>query len=155
MTERRDDAEPAAAEAAQAAAAQPAQPPPSGPAPDAPGPLPPVAYGPPSGPFQPAWRPPREPWINPNRRAHVALVAVLGAAAVFVVGVAGGWVAGHRHHGFGPERGYPGYYRPGPPVLVPWPERSYLPPPVPFPPVPSTSASAVPTPTTTATSSTR
>jgi hypothetical protein len=149
MTEPRDDAELAAA-----AGAQPPPPPPAPPPP--PVTPPPAGYAEPAGPFQPAWRPPREPWINPNRRAHVALVALVGAAAVFGVGVAGGWVAGHRHHGFGPDRGYPAYYRPGPPVYFPWPERSYLPPVGPFPAVPSTSASAVPTPAPTpATSSTR
>lgn len=149
MTEHRDDAELAAA-----AGAQPPPPPPSSPPP--PVTPPPAAYAEPAGPFQPAWRPPREPWINPNRRAHVALVALVGAAAVFAVGVAGGWVAGHRHRIFGPERGYPGYNRPGPPpVLLPWPERSYLPPVGPVPAVPSTTASAVPTPAPTVTASTR
>jgi hypothetical protein len=142
MTERRDD-EFSGAEAAPPAATQAAQPALAAPA----------AYGPQGGPFQPAWRPPREPWINPNRRAHVALVALVGAAVVFLVGVAGGWVVGHRHHVFGPEHGYPGYYRHGPPVFVPWPERTYVTPAVPFPPAPS-SVSAVPTPAPT-TSSTR
>lgn len=148
MTENRDDADLAGAQAAHAAAAQaaqPAQPVPSSPA----------AYGPAGGAFQPAWRPPREPWINPSRRAHVALVALVGAAAVFVVGVAAGWAAGHGHRGwFGPDR-YPGYYRHVPPEYLPWPERSYLPPAVPFPPVPSPSASTVPTPSPTSAASTR
>jgi hypothetical protein len=155
MTEPRREAEPAAAHEASTPAAAPnppaATPPPaeySQPAPAA------GAYAQPGGSFQPAWRPPREPWINPNRRAHVALVAVVGAAAVFVVGLTGGWVAGHRHHGFGPERGYPGYYEPRPPMHLPWPERSYLPPGVPVTPVPTATTSA-PTPTPSPTSSTR
>jgi hypothetical protein len=157
MTEPRHEAEPAAAQEAPIPPVAPtsptATPPFAGYAPQAEQ-FQPGAQFPPAGPFQPAWRPPREPWINPNRRAHVALVAVVGAAAVFTVGVAGGWVAGHRHRIFGPERGYPGYYRPGPPMF-PWPERTYGTPAVPFPQAPSSSASAVPTPAPTATSSTR
>ena len=150
MTERRDDAD-----LAGAAGVEPPPPPPSQ-ATAPPGTPPPTAYAEQGWPFQPTWRPPREPWINPNRRAHVALVALVVTAAVFVVGLAGGWVAGHRNHGWlGPDRAYPGYYRPGPPVYLPLPERSYLPPAVPFPPVPSPSASTVPTPTPTSASSTR
>jgi hypothetical protein len=159
MTEPRHEAEPAAAHEAPippVAPAPPAAAPPFAGYPPQAEPFQPGGQFPPAGPFQPAWRPPREPWINPNRRAHVALVAIVVAAAVFAAGVTSGWVAGHRHRIFGPERGYPGYYRPGPPpVLLPWPGRTYETPAVPFPPVPSTSASAVPTPAPTATATTR
>ncbi len=111
-------------------------PPPGPPAPDAPAPAdpahpapPPPGYRVPQGgyaapapgyPFAPVPRPPREPWVNPSRRLHLAGAGTLVALAFLGGGIGIGLAvadSGPRdgpHYGparierIGPGEGYPG-----------------------------------------------
>ena len=107
-----EPAEPAAPRAESAAPAEGAAPhPPSG----APQPQP-YPFGPaPSGPypFAPVYRAPREPWINPARRAGVAGLAAAALLLAIGLGVLIGWAAfsgdGHGHRMY--QDGYGRMYR--------------------------------------------
>jgi hypothetical protein len=65
--------------------------------------------------FAPVPRPPRMPWINPARRAHVAGASVVAALALLGAGVGIGWAAAPGGHREAPYRMEfrPGYYLPG------------------------------------------
>jgi hypothetical protein len=85
-------------------------------------------YGQP-GPFAPVVRPPRVPWVNPDRRSHIVGAGVLGGLVVLAAGFGIGYaVAPSGHDGHGPglriERGgayFPGRMVPGPAGQFPVP----------------------------------
>lgn len=148
----RDVADTGAETAPQSAAPDPAA---------APYPAPPYAgphyAGPPypqPGPFAPVMRPPRVPWVNPDRRSHIVGAGVLGGLVVLAAGFGIGYaVAPSGHDGRGPgmriERGgpyFPGRMVPGPAGQFPAPgnRQRRLPAPV-----PSSAAPTTPTPTST------
>jgi len=117
-----EPAEPAAPRAESAAPAEGAAPhPPSGapqpqPYPSGPPPGQPYPSGPPPGapyPFAPVYRAPREPWVNPTRRAGVAGLAAAALLLAIGLGVLIGWAAfsgnGHEHRMY--QDGYGRMYR--------------------------------------------
>jgi hypothetical protein len=137
-----------------AAAAPPhSGPPPLGPPPG--GYPPPPGYPPPSAGWAPVPRPPRVPWVNPDRRLHLVGAAVIAALVLLAGGFGIGYAAssGHDHHGdmrmdrgnFGDLRG-PGMMRGGYPDMHG--PRGQLPQ---FPNPQATSTAPTPTPTPTST----
>lgn len=121
------------------------------PAADAPPPPPPPAVPPPAAPpgypFAPVARPPRVPWVNPERRAHI--IAVVGAGALVLLGggIGIGFAAGdgghHRGDGYRMEIRPGGYYN-----LVPGRHGGFVPR---FPGAPQFPTAPAPTPAPTAT----
>ena len=76
----------------------PPPPPPAAAAPAAPPPGPPMGADPGYA-FAPVARPPRVPWVNPARRAHVVGVAAAGALVLLGAGIGIGFAAsGDGHH---------------------------------------------------------
>src|SRR4051812_15376608 len=136
-----------------AAAPQPAAPQPAAPYAGAPyggAPYAGAPYGQP-GPFAPVMRPPRVPWVNPDRRSHILGAGVLGGLVVLAAGFGIGYaVAPSGHHDRGPElrieRGggayFPGRMVPGPAGQFPGPGNRprRLPAPVPSAATPTTPA---------------
>src|SRR4051812_41285549 len=55
-------------------------------------------YGQP-GPFAPVMRPPRVPWVNPDRRSHILGAGVLGGLVVLAAGFGIGYAAAPSGHG--------------------------------------------------------
>jgi hypothetical protein len=125
----------------------------------APGPgyQPPYPGGPypPQAPFAAVPRPPRVPWVNPDRRSHVVGAGVLGGLVVLAAGFGIGYaVAPSGHDGRGPglriERGgayFPGRMVPGPAGQFPVPGNRQRR--LPGAPAASSAAPTAPTPTST------
>jgi hypothetical protein len=128
----------------------PSGPPPGQPYPSGPPPGQPYPFGPPSAqphPFAPVYRAPREPWVNPTRRAGVAGLAAAALLLAIGLGVLIGWAAfdggGHGHRMY--DDGYGRMYRapdgypppvPGHPRLRPGKPGGKLPGATPTPPTP-------------------
>jgi hypothetical protein len=106
-----------------------------------------------SAPFAPIVRPPRVPWVNPDRRSHILGAGVLGGLVVLATGFGIGYAvapSGHDGHGrmMRIERGG-GYYGPR---MVPgpggqFPGRGNGPGRLPGPPASASATPTTPTPT--------
>jgi hypothetical protein len=72
--------------------------------------------------FAPVARPPRVPWVNPDRRSHVIGAAIIGGLVVLASGFGIGYASSGGHDRHGPQRmergggphfqGPPGQFRP-------------------------------------------
>jgi hypothetical protein len=68
-----------------------------------------------TGPFAAVPRPPRVPWVNPDRRPHVIGSAIVAALVLLGAGFGIGYAAAPSDHGrYGPQHMQPGMqFQPG------------------------------------------